>query len=238
MGNFVIAFAIQEKSHTERTKHMKQKQQHSSTQKFVEIKEIKEHIVIFENGNAGIVINVTATNFSLLSREEQDGKMYAYASLLNSLSFPIQILIRSKRIQILPYLKMLDIEAHKTPNPKLASFIRQYRTFIENMVTVSTVLDKQFYIIISYSSLEGGIKRVTKGMSAADFFFEGAKTALTTKAESVMGLLERLGLRSHILSEDELTKLFYDIYNQGEEEFEGNVKDLTQSLVVERQKNS
>lgn len=208
----------------------------TSTQRFTELKDIKENIVILEGGNASIIIEITATNFALLSREEQEGKMFAYASLLNSLSFPVQIYVRSKRIQILPYLKLLDAEQRKAVNPKLGMFIKQYRDFIENLVTVSTVLDKQFYLIISYSSLEGGIKRPQKGVSSDELFFQGAKTSLRTKADSVMALLERVGLRSHVLEEDELTKLFYDIYNQGDQELQGNIKDMIQPVMVEKQK--
>src|SRR5438270_8196608 len=112
---------------------------HTSTQKFTEILDIKENIVLLEGGNACNVIRVTATNFALLSREEQDGKMFAYASLLNSLSSPVQILVKSKKVQILPYLKLLDAEVKKAANPRIASFVQQYRNFVENMVTVSTV---------------------------------------------------------------------------------------------------
>jgi hypothetical protein len=211
-------------------------QHNTSTQRFTEIHDIKENIVLLEGGGASIVMEITATNFALLSREEQDGKMFAYASLLNSLSFPVQILVRSKRIQILPYLKLLDSEQRKATNPKLSLFIKQYRDFIENLVTVSTVLDKQFYCVISYSSVEGGIKRTQKGVSADELFFQGAKTSLRTKADSVMALFERVGLRTHILGEDELTKLFYDIYNQGDQEFQGNIKDTIEPVIVERQK--
>lgn len=212
-------------------------QHNTSTQRFTEIQDIRENIVILEGGSASIIIEIKATNFSLLSREEQDGKMFAYASLLNSLSFPVQILVRSKRIQILPYLKLLDSERRKTANQKLALFIQQYRDFIENLVTVSSVLDKQFYLAISYSSLEGTLNRGQKGTTAKDLFFQGAKTALRTKADSVISLLERVGLRSQILGEEELTKLFYDIYNQGDQEFQGNIKDATDPVIVQRQKN-
>src|SRR5437764_9433356 len=112
----------------------------ATTQKFIEVEEIKENIALLHGGNACIIIQVTATNFALLSREEQDGKMFAYASLLNSLSFPIQILVKSKKVQILPYLKLLDTEIKKSANPRIGSFIQQYRDFVENMVTVSSVL--------------------------------------------------------------------------------------------------
>jgi len=214
----------------------------STTQKFIEVKDIRENIVLLEGGSACMMIRVTSTNFALLSKEEQDGKMYAYASLLNSLSFPIQILIKSKRIQILPYLKLLDQEAQKTSNPKLATFIRQYREFVENLVTVSTVLDKQFYIIISYSSFEKGVKNAvgsTTGikLGSMDELYEQARSSLRTKAESLLSLIERLGLRGQIVTQEELVKLFYEIYNQGEGDLEINLSDMTKSAFVSKEKN-
>src|SRR5947209_9540996 len=97
----------------------KKTQTSTSTQKFTQILEVRENIVLLEGQNACIIIRVTATNFALLSKEEQDGKMYAYASLLNSLSFPVQILIRSKQVHITPYLKLLETEERKAVNQKL-----------------------------------------------------------------------------------------------------------------------
>src|ERR1035437_2545217 len=127
-----------------------------STQGFIGIKDIVDDIVIQEGGCACLVIEVSATNFALLSPEEQDGKIYAYASLLNSLSFPIQIVIRSKKLDITNYLKLLDVEKDKTQNTALAKQIGLYRDFVKELVKVNTVLDKKFYVIIPYSSLEKG----------------------------------------------------------------------------------
>lgn len=192
---------------------------HATTQKFIEVQEIKENIVLLNGGNACIVIQVTATNFALLSKEEQDAKMFAYASLLNSLSFPIQILIRNKRVQIEPYLHLLDAEAEKTVNPKLATNIKQYREFVESIVQLTSVLDKQFYFVISFSSLETGIKNASSSIvgsnpNDADAFFSQAKSSLKSKAETLLSQVERLGLRGKLLQKDDLVKLFYDIYNQ------------------------
>src|SRR5437868_6138881 len=92
----------------------------ASTQKFTEIKLIKDNIVLFTAGNACAVIEVQASNFSLLSKEEQDIKIYSYASLLNSLSFPLQILVRNKKLDITNYLTTLDDAAGKTQNERLA----------------------------------------------------------------------------------------------------------------------
>jgi hypothetical protein len=187
-----------------------------STQKFIEIENILDDIVISGSGNACLVIEVSATNFALLSPEEQDAKIYAYASLLNSLSFPIQIVIRSKKLDISNYLKLLDIEKDKTPNQDLAKQIGLYRDFVKELVKVNTVLDKKFYIIIPYSSLEKGVSgaRATfQAGSSKDSFMVGARAALHSKAESIHTQLRRLSLKARTLDEEQLTKLFYEIFN-------------------------
>ena len=125
----------------------------TSTQKFTEILDIREDIVLLHGGNACIVLELQAVNFALLSREEQDAKVYAYAALLNSLSFPIQIIVRSKKVEIQSYIASLSDAAHQTTNQKLSQDIVRYKDFVENLVTTTTILDKQFYIVISYSSL-------------------------------------------------------------------------------------
>src|SRR5437667_61365 len=92
-----------------------------STQKFIEIKDITDTVVVFNNNTACSVIEVTASNFALLSKQEQDAKIFSYASLLNSLSFPIQIIIKNKKVDISAYLKSLDQEIQKTQNQLLAT---------------------------------------------------------------------------------------------------------------------
>src|SRR5579872_363637 len=92
----------------------------SSTQRFTEVKDIIDDVVVFEGGYASLMIEVRATNFALMSKQEQDAKVYAYASLLNSLSFPIEILIRSKRVDISSYISSLEAEIAKTKNEMLA----------------------------------------------------------------------------------------------------------------------
>src|ERR1035437_5699038 len=159
-----------------------------STQKFIDITDIADDIVILGGGNACLVIEVSATNFALLSPDEQDAKIYAYASLLNSLSFPIQIVIRSKKLDISNYLKLLDAEKVKTQNTALAKQIGLYRDFVKELVKVNTVLDKKFYISIPYSALEkgaSGVKSISKASSSQDNFIIAAKASLHSKAESI-----------------------------------------------------
>jgi hypothetical protein len=187
-----------------------------STQSFIEISNIVEDIVILNGGNACLVIEASATNFALLSPEEQDARIYAYASLLNSLSFPIQIVIRSKKIDISNYLKLLDVEREKTQNPSLGKQIGLYRDFVKELVKVNTVLDKKFYLVIPYSSLEkgaSGARETLKPGINQDNFLIGAKASLHSKAESIHSQLKRLSLKARTLDEEQLTKLYYDIFN-------------------------
>jgi hypothetical protein len=143
------------------------------------------------------VIEVTATNFALLSAEEQDSKIYSYAALLNSLSFPVQILIRSKKLDITSYLKLLDAEANKTQNQMLAEQIRLYKDFIQELIKVNTVLDKKFYISVPFSYLEKGIGAAAAGASKKgavvdSAFVQNARASLRSKAESLHSQLGSL----------------------------------------------
>lgn len=194
----------------------------ASTQKFIEILDIVDDVVLLDGGNACLIIEVEATNFALLSPEEQDAKIYAYAALLNSLSFPIQIIIRSKRQNISNYLKLLETEKLNSKNPSLATQIGLYKDFVAELVKVNTILDKKFFIIIPYSSLEKGIvgaKEQVKVDSSQSMFVVGAKASLHSKAESLLNQLRRLSLKSQILGKEKITKLYYEIFNDANLDF-------------------
>jgi hypothetical protein len=190
---------------------------HATTQKFTEVEDISEDVVILNGGNACSIIEVTATNFALLSNEEQNAKIYAYASLLNSLSFPIQVIIRSQKLDISSYLKLLENQAKTTTNQMLSEQIKLYRDFVQELVKVNTVLDKKFYICLSYSYMEKGTGAATnlgnKNVSKDSNFVAQAKTGLRSKADSLHSQLSRLNLQARTLEKEELTKLYYEIYN-------------------------
>lgn len=181
-----------------------------STQKFIEVQDINENIVMLTSGGACLIIEVQATNFALLSRDEQMGKIAAYAQLLNSLSYSVQILIRNKKIDISSYLTLLETEAKKTTNEKLALQISLYHDFIAEIVKVNTVLDKKFYMIIPYSALEKSASAAMKGTDT----FSLAKSSLLSKSESLLSQFARLGLVAKVLQKEELVKLFYEIFNE------------------------
>jgi hypothetical protein len=195
----------------------------SSTQRFTEIADISDDLVIFADGSCVIVITTTAVNFGLLSEKEQDAIIYAYAGLLNSLSFPIQILIRTQHKDISAYLKLLEEQENRETNPKLKNSIHSYRYFIESTVKEKDVLDKKFYIIIPFSALELGVStKVLFGSKQRGLPYpkahivERANTVLTPKRDHILRLLIRLGLRAHQLDTQQLLSLYFTIYNPGQ----------------------
>ena len=186
-----------------------------STQKFIEIESIENDIVILPGRQACQVIEVTATNFALQSLEDQQVKILSYASLLNSLSFSIQIVIISRKLNIKNYLNILDNEEKKTTNPKLATHIANYKNFVADLVKNNDVLDKKFYVVISYSFLEKGAGKTADARNK-DSFVQDARTMLGIKAGSILQELSHVGLVAKILRRDELIKTYYQIYNQEE----------------------
>lgn len=195
----------------------------SSTQEFIEIEEIQDNLVIFVDGSAAVIITTSAVNFSLLSEKEQESIMYAYAGLLNSLSFSIQILVRTQHKDISSYLGLLADREKEQKNPKLAKSIHSYRIFVEATVKEKDVLDKKFYIIIPFSSLElGSSPRVLFGSKKKGlpypkaYIVERALTVLTPKRDHIMRLLGRVGLHAEQLTTDQITKFFFSLYNPGQ----------------------
>lgn len=194
----------------------------SSTQAFTEIVDIDHDLALFADGSCALVVTTTAVNFGLLSEHEQEAIIYAYAGLLNSLSFPIQVLVRSQHKDISSYLKLLEAQETKQKNPRLAKSIHDYRAFIASTVKEKDVLDKKFYIAIPFSSLELGTStKVLFGSKNRGlpydktYIYERATTALTPKRDHVLRLLTRIGLRGRQLTSDQLTALFFSVYNPG-----------------------
>src|SRR3989344_5468579 len=120
----------------------------ATTQEFLEIETIVEDIAILTNGSACLIVETTAVNFGLLSEEEQDSLIYAYASFLNSLSFPLQILILSKRMDISSYIELINTEEGRAVNQVLKERLKRYREFILSIVKENRVLEKRFYLCL------------------------------------------------------------------------------------------
>lgn len=194
----------------------------STTQIFTEIETIEQNIIVFIDGSCSLVISASAVNFGLLSEREQDAIISAYAGLLNSLSFPIELLVRTQHKDVTAYLHLLEDQERKQKNPKLAKSIHDYRIFVAATVKEKDVLDKKFYIIVPFSSLELGasasvfLGNKKRGLPyPKPYIFEKALAALHPKRDHVIRLLNRLGLHAHQLTNEQLVKLLFITYNAG-----------------------
>lgn len=180
----------------------------ATTQDHLDIETIRDDMVILKTGICSLVIQTSAINFGLLSEEEQDATIYSYAGLLNSLSFPIQIVIKSEKKDISAYLELLSAQEKKLKDPILVERMKAYRAFIETTITEQNVLDKKFYLIISYQlvTLSGKVE-------ITDELLQKAKSDLEPKRDHVIKQLARIGLTAQQLNSQSLMKLFHSFYN-------------------------
>lgn len=185
----------------------------STTQEFIEIKKIEEDVVLLKDGSCCMVIETSAISFSLLSGEEQDSLIYAFSSLLNSLSFSIQIVISSSKMNISDYLEYLNRHLKKEMNQVIKDWLIKYTDFIKGIVTQNSILKKRFFIIVPFSPLEMGAKGAVSANYSSDYILQRAKTAIYPKKDHILRLLARVGLRSQILTKTELVNFFYNLYN-------------------------
>lgn len=193
----------------------------ASTQEHLEIEDIKDDIIILKDGGACLVIQVNAINYDLLSEKEQEAIVYAYASFLNSLNFPLQIVIRSQQKDVSFYINLLKQKAEKERKSLIKKQIEKYLKFVEETVQKNNVLDKKFYIAIPMSPLEIGVTKVlTKSFIKRkklpfdkSYILEKAKINLYPKRDHVLRLLKRMGIEGKQLETKELIKLFFEIYN-------------------------
>lgn len=185
----------------------------SSTQDFIEIEAVFEDVVMMKDYSCAVLIEAGTTNFGLLSEEEQNALIYSYASLLNSLSFPVQISIISKRMDISSYLSYLEEKLASQKSELLRKRLITYTEFIKAMVKKSTILEKNFYFVIPFSPLELGLASNTKRKLEKDYVFTRAKTALYPKRDHLLRLLKKAGLGGRVLYEQEISEIMYNLYN-------------------------
>lgn len=210
----------------------------ATTQEFLEIEDIENDLAILKSGGAAMLIETSAVNFGLLSEEEQDALIYSYAAFLNSLSFPLQIIIMSKKMDISSYLNEVIIAEEKQTSPVIKNQLRKYHEFIISIVKENKVLEKKFYLVIAFSPLELGAKGAfsvsskSKPSFSKEYILSRAKASLIPKKDHVLRQLARIGLKGKQLTTQELVELFYAIFNPttGKAEL-GEIKGYTKPLV-------
>ncbi len=191
---------------------------HSTTQEHLEIEDIRDDLILLKDGSVAMVIQTSSVNFGLLSEEEQDATIYSYAALLNSLSFPIQILIHSKHKDVSGYVQLLANQEGKQTNLLLKKQITSYKQYVEKIVKEGNVLDKKFYIVIPFSYLELGLSAVKKSASKTytfqkEYVVKKALTSLKPKRDHLFRQFARLNLKVKQLKTEELIELIYSMYN-------------------------
>lgn len=210
----------------------------STTQIFLEIADITDNIVILTDGSCAVVLETGAVNFGLLSKDEQDAIIYAFAAFLNSLSFPIQVGILSKQMDVSEYLNLIQQEELRQKSAKLKEKLRLYYQYILSLVRENTVLEKRFFIVIPYSAIELGVKasggsmgKVKKLPYKKSYILERAKSTLYPKRDHVMRQISRMGLKATQLDTQQLISLFYEIYNPESEQGERIPEDVAHPIV-------
>jgi hypothetical protein len=192
----------------------------STTQDHLPIADIVDDIVLFKDGGASVVLESSSLNFGLLSEKEQQAVVAAFAALINSLSFSMQIVVRSQRKDISGYIRFFDQESAKITNPKLAAISADYRHFIMDSIKKKTVLGKRFFIAIPFSPLELGVTKSAQSILKKgplpfpkDYVMKKAKITLFPKRDHLIRQAGRLGLRLKQLTTNELIDLYFWINN-------------------------
>lgn len=195
----------------------------STTQQFLDIHDITNNLVIMKDGTVSVIITVDAMNFGLLAEEEQDAVMYAYAGLLNSLNYPVQIVINSQTKDVTSYLQLLKDQEADASNDTIRKRIRLYREFVSNLIHERNVLDKKFYVVIPANAIELGLmgaSTVLPGQNKFDItsierslLLEKALNILEPRRDHLIAQFARIGLYSRQLATQEIIQLFYVRYN-------------------------
>lgn len=202
----------------------------NSTQNTLQFAEIRDGIVIMNDGSFRSVIMLKSINFDLMSPQEREAVEAAYQSFLNSLYFDIQIFIRSERIDIRPYIERLDKIRSEHDNMLLAMLMEDYLGFITNLSQQTNIMDKRFYMVIPFYPKTDVQKAITQ---SKNFFtgltslfnskeqhvvinerdLEAAKTELRNRVQGILAGLTQCGVQGVPLDTQELIELYYDTYN-------------------------
>jgi type IV secretory pathway VirB4 component len=223
----------------------------NSTQNTLQIAEIRDGIVIMNDGTYRSVIMVKSINFDLMSPNEQEAVEYAYQGFLNSLYFPVQIFLRSQKVDIGPYIERLDKIRTEHDNMLLALLMEDYINYIDVLAHSTNIMDKKFYVVVPYASSPTQEKALESNKSfitgVVELFskkeqhvvinereLEKAKTELRNRVQAVMGGLMQCGIKSLPLDTEELIELYYETYNPdtATRQHIKNFEDLTADVVT------
>lgn len=195
------------------------------SQEFVPIQEVRDGIMVLKDGSMRAIVLATSINFALKSAEEQESVLYQFQNFLNSLDFSMQIYIQSRKLDIRPYISLLEERLRAQNNDLMRMQITEYIHFIKDLTDFSSIMTKSFFVVIPY---EAGIKvtglgKLFGGKDKAaekekDDQFEEVKSQIEQRISVVEQGLSRCGVKIARLGSEELVELFYRIFNPGDAE--------------------
>lgn len=200
----------------------------NTSQNTLQISEVRENMVIMRDGSFRAVVACKSINFDLMSSREREGVEYSYQNFLNSLYFPIQVFIRSQRVDIGPYIDRLVGMRRNQDNMLLGVLMDDYINFIDVLSQEANIMDKSFFIVIPFYPAGdlGDLRDQAKGFFGKIFSkpsnetikideasYNKAKDEIKNRVDSVMSGLFQLGVKSVQLNTKELGELYYNIYN-------------------------
>jgi hypothetical protein len=198
----------------------------ASTQLYMNIAEIKDNVLVLKNGGLRAVLQTSSVNFNLKSEEEQNSIIYSYQNFLNSLDFPIQIVVQSRKLDIDKYLDGIRALGNKQENPLLKTQTLEYVEYVHKLVEYADIMEKTFYVIVPYDPFSAQktnmFSKLFQRLSVNDSLdsikrrheeFDELNRALTQRVNSVKAGLENCNLRVAQLSTSNLIEMFYKIYN-------------------------
>lgn len=211
----------------------------ASTQIYLDVAEVKDDVLVLKNGGLRAVLQTTSVNFNLKSEQEQNATIYGYQSFLNSLEFPIQILIKSRKLDIDKYIEHLREVAETHENPMLKKETLQYAEYVQKLIEYADIMEKSFYVIVPMDPFRAQktslLTKFMQRISSQDSLdsikrrhreFEDLNKGLTQRINSVKAGLESCNLKVAQLSTPHLIELFYNLYNPGTSHNE-RIEDLS-----------
>lgn len=196
-----------------------------SSQDFVPIKEIRDGIVVLKDGSLRTVVMTSSINFALKSTDEQNAIIYQFQNFLNSINFSIQIFSQSRKLDIKPYIALLENVLHEQKIDLLKIQTREYIEFIKSFTEQVNIMSKSFFIVVPYSPSLIQSKKGMSGLTSmfgkkdkielSDDFNEN-RTQLLERTEVVIQGLLRMGVRAVPLGTEELIELYYKLFNPGD----------------------
>ena len=200
-----------------------------ATQDFVPIKEIRDGIVILKDNSMRAVVLASSLNFALKSSDEQSAIISQFQNFLNSLNFSVQIFVQSRRLDIRPYIALLENRQKEQMGDLLKVQTKEYIEFIKSFTESTSIMTKSFFVVIPYSPamigssskkgpFAGFMQKKDKKQAAQDKIenFEENRSQLEQRIEVVEQGLVRCGIRVVQLGTEELVELYYKIFNPGD----------------------